>query len=139
MATDAHVRVGEIRTFQRSNDGIDVDVEDLPDAAPDVTRLLVKADVGVGSLRVGHAVTDLDLDRGHIDFGADRRRRTREGTSPVRPDLTSLVAGASILVVGVILLLDAEGTLDLRLAGSAPLACAAIGAILLASGMTRPR
>jgi hypothetical protein len=57
----------------------------------------------------------------------------------VRPDLTSLVAGASILVVGVILLLDAEGTLDLRLSGFAPLGCAAIGAILLASGMTRPR
>jgi hypothetical protein len=57
----------------------------------------------------------------------------------VRPDLTSLVAGASILVVGVILLLDAEGALDLRLSGFAPLACAAIGAILLASGMTRPR
>jgi hypothetical protein len=57
----------------------------------------------------------------------------------VRPDLTSLVAGASILVVGVILLLDAGGTLDLRLSGFVPLACAAIGAILLASGMTRPR
>ena len=69
VATDAHVRVGEIRTFQRNNDGVDVDVEDFPDAAPHVTRLLVKADLGVGSLRVGHAVTDLDLDRGHIDFG----------------------------------------------------------------------
>ena len=57
----------------------------------------------------------------------------------MRPDLTSLVAGASILVVGVILLLDAEGALDLRLSGFAPLACAAIGAILLALGMTRPR
>ena len=69
VATDAHVRVGEIRTFQRNNDGIDVDVKDLPDAAPPVTRLLVKADIGVGSLRVGHAETDLDLDRGHFDFG----------------------------------------------------------------------
>lgn len=57
----------------------------------------------------------------------------------MRPDLTSLVAGASILVVGVILLLDADGTLDLRLSGFVPLACAAIGATLLASGMTRPR
>jgi len=57
----------------------------------------------------------------------------------VRPDLTSLVAGASILVMGVILLLDAGGTLDLRLSGFVPLACAAIGAILVASGMTRPR
>ena len=57
----------------------------------------------------------------------------------MRPDLTSLVAGAAILAVGVILLLDAEGTLDLRLSGFVPLACAAIGAILVASGMTRPR
>lgn len=57
----------------------------------------------------------------------------------MRPDLTSLVAGGSILAVGVILLLDAEGVLDLRLSGFAPLACGAIGAILLASGMTRPR
>ena len=69
VATDAHVRVGEIRTFQRKNDGIDVDVRDRPDAAPHVTRLLVKAELGVGSLRVGHAFTNVDLDRGHIDFG----------------------------------------------------------------------
>jgi hypothetical protein len=57
----------------------------------------------------------------------------------VRPDLTSIVAGASILAVGVILLLDAVGVLDLRLSGFAPLACGVLGAILLASGMTRPR
>lgn len=69
VATDAHVRVGEIRTFQRNNDGVDVDVEDSPDAAPHVTRLLVKAELGVGSLRIGHADTDLDFDRGHFDFG----------------------------------------------------------------------
>jgi hypothetical protein len=41
--------------------------------------------------------------------------------------------------VGVVLLLDATDALDLRLSGFAPLACAAIGATLLASGMTRPR
>jgi phage shock protein PspC (stress-responsive transcriptional regulator) len=69
VATDAHVRIGELRTFERSNDGIDVDLEDLPDAAPDVTRLLVKADLGVGSLRIGRSGTDLDLDRSHFDFG----------------------------------------------------------------------
>ena len=57
----------------------------------------------------------------------------------MRPDLTSLVAGLGILAVGVVLLLDATGALDLRLSGFAPLACAAIGATLLASGMTRPR
>ena len=57
----------------------------------------------------------------------------------MRPDLTSIVAGLSILALGVVLLLDASGTLDLRLGGFVPLACGAIGATLLASGMTRPR
>ena len=57
----------------------------------------------------------------------------------MRPDLTSLVAGMCVLVLGVVLLLDAGGTLDLRLSGFLPLACGAIGATLLASGMTRPR
>lgn len=57
----------------------------------------------------------------------------------MRPDLTSLVAGLCLLALGVVLLLDAGDTIDLRLSGFAPLACAAIGATLLASGMTRPR
>jgi phage shock protein PspC (stress-responsive transcriptional regulator) len=69
VATDAQVRVGEVRTFERSNDGVDVDLEDLPSAPGGTTRLLVKANVGVGSLRIGHSGTDLDLDRGHFDFG----------------------------------------------------------------------
>jgi hypothetical protein len=56
-----------------------------------------------------------------------------------RPDLTSLVAGICVVVLGVLLLLDAAGSLDLRLGVFAPAACAALGAILLASGMTRPR
>jgi phage shock protein PspC (stress-responsive transcriptional regulator) len=69
VATDAHVRVGEVRTFERSNDGVDVDLVDRPDAPAGATRLLVNADVGVGSLRIGHALTDLDLDHGTFDFG----------------------------------------------------------------------
>ncbi len=55
------------------------------------------------------------------------------------PDPTSLVAGIAVLALGVLLLLDASGTLDLRFAVLAPVACAATGAILLASGMTRRR
>ena len=55
------------------------------------------------------------------------------------PDITSLVAGICVAALGVLLLLDALGTSDLRFAVLAPAACAAIGAILLASGMTRPR
>jgi len=56
-----------------------------------------------------------------------------------RADLTSVVAGAAIVALGVLLLLDAGGTLDLRLGVLGPAACAALGAILLASGMSRPR
>jgi hypothetical protein len=55
------------------------------------------------------------------------------------PDLTSVVAGVCIAGLGVLLLLDATGTLDLRFAVLAPAACAALGAILVASGMSRPR
>ena len=69
VATDAHVRVGEIRTFERHNEGVDVDVQDRPDAPAGVTRLLVDAEVGVGSLRIGHSGADLDFDRGNFDFG----------------------------------------------------------------------
>jgi hypothetical protein len=49
------------------------------------------------------------------------------------------VAGVCIASLGVLLLLDAAGTFDLRFAVLGPATCAAIGAILLASGMTRPR
>jgi hypothetical protein len=60
---------------------------------------------------------------------------------PVRrsADPTSLVAGIAVLALGVLLLLDATGTLELRFGVLGPAVCAAMGAILLASGMTRPR
>lgn len=56
-----------------------------------------------------------------------------------RPDPTSLVAGIAILALGVLLLLDASDALELHFGLLAPAVCAAIGAILLASGLTRPR
>ena len=56
-----------------------------------------------------------------------------------RADVTSLVAGAARVALGVLLLLDASGTLELRFAVLGPAACAAVGSILLASGMSRPR
>jgi hypothetical protein len=68
VATKAHVGVGEARTFERHSDGIDVDVDDRPDAPPTRTRLLVDADVGVGSLRVGHSAVD-PLEQVHFDYG----------------------------------------------------------------------
>jgi hypothetical protein len=54
-----------------------------------------------------------------------------------RPDVPSLVAGAVIVLLGAVLLLDRLDALDLRFAALGPLACAALGAILLASGLSR--
>jgi hypothetical protein len=54
-----------------------------------------------------------------------------------RPDPTSLVAGLGLAAFGVVLLLDATGAIELRFAALAPLACALVGVILLASGLTR--
>jgi hypothetical protein len=56
-----------------------------------------------------------------------------------RADITSLVSGVCVIALGVLLLLDANGTLDLSFAVLGPVACASLGAMLLASGMTRPR
>jgi hypothetical protein len=60
---------------------------------------------------------------------------------PVRrsPDTTSLVAGIAVLALGVLLLLDVSDTFELSFGVLGPVACAATGAILLASGMTRRR
>jgi hypothetical protein len=58
---------------------------------------------------------------------------------PHSPDLTSLVAGACVIALGVLLLLDATGAMELSFAVLGPAVCAAVGATLLASGMSRPR
>jgi hypothetical protein len=52
-------------------------------------------------------------------------------------DAPSLVAGLALVAFGVVLLLDRTGTLRLSVAATAPIACAVVGAILLASGLSR--
>jgi hypothetical protein len=54
-----------------------------------------------------------------------------------KPDVATLVAGLALLALGVVLLLDSLGTVNASFANIAPIACAAVGAILLASGLTR--
>jgi hypothetical protein len=49
----------------------------------------------------------------------------------------SLTAGLVLVVLGIALLLDSTGTLHLTFAAMAPIAFAAVGAILLASGLSR--
>ena len=56
-----------------------------------------------------------------------------------RIDLTSLVAGLVVTGLGVLLLLDRTGALDLRFGYALPALFAAGGAILLAAGLEGPR
>lgn len=53
------------------------------------------------------------------------------------PDRVSLTAGLVLVVLGTVLLLDSLGTLRLSFASVAPIAFGAVGAILLASGLSR--
>jgi Domain of unknown function (DUF5668) len=54
-------------------------------------------------------------------------------------DTTSLVAGLAIIVFGTVLLLDRLDAIDLRFGYFWPAVAATVGAILLASGLTRGR
>ncbi len=55
------------------------------------------------------------------------------------PNVTVLLTGIATLVLGVLLVLDASGTIDLRFAYMAPVLVGAFGAILLASGLASRR
>lgn len=56
---------------------------------------------------------------------------------PGSPDAGALVAGLVLVALGAVLLLDRLEVLDLRFGTLAPIACAAVGAVLLASGLSR--
>ena len=56
-----------------------------------------------------------------------------------RLDLTSLVAGLLLIAVGVILLLDRLGSLDIGFNALFPILAATIGAVLLAWGLDDER
>ena len=54
-----------------------------------------------------------------------------------KPDIASIVAGLALVVFGGILLADATGAITLSFAALAPITCAVVGAILLATGLSR--
>lgn len=54
-----------------------------------------------------------------------------------RPDVPALVAGIAVIGLGVALLLDATGQVDMTFGTLAPVVCAAFGATLLALGLSR--
>jgi hypothetical protein len=53
------------------------------------------------------------------------------------PDLASLVGGLTLVAFGVVLLLDRQGAIELSFGTFAPIAFAAVGAILVALGLSR--
>jgi hypothetical protein len=52
-------------------------------------------------------------------------------------DRVAFVAGLLVAAVGVVLLLDAGGTLDLKLAAIGPIVAFVCGAVLLTLGLSR--
>lgn len=53
------------------------------------------------------------------------------------PDVPSLVGGLTLVAFGAVLLLDRLDAIDLSFGTFAPIASAAVGAILLALGLSR--
>jgi len=51
------------------------------------------------------------------------------------PFLTPLVAGVALIALGILLVLDTSGTLHLGFAYAAPAVVAALGIVLIASGL----
>lgn len=72
VAAQAQVGMGSVSMFSRDNDGVDVDFSETPDAPAGATRLLLRADVGLGELRVSH-------EDGRYDFGDHRAARLEGG------------------------------------------------------------
>jgi hypothetical protein len=54
-----------------------------------------------------------------------------------RPDIPALVAGLVVLALGGVLMLNGLDAIDLSFEAFAPIACAAVGTILLANGLSR--
>jgi hypothetical protein len=51
------------------------------------------------------------------------------------PNVTVLLTGVAVFALGVLLVLNSDGTIDLRFAYMAPVLVGALGAVLLASGL----
>ena len=53
-----------------------------------------------------------------------------------RPNIASLASGLALLALGILLVLDAQGTLDLGFAYVGPALLGVVGVTLLASGLS---
>ena len=66
VATSADIGIGNVSIFGRDNGGIDVDFEDTPQAAPDVTRVVLDAEIGLGEVRVHDLQGDFEFRDGRF-------------------------------------------------------------------------
>jgi phage shock protein PspC (stress-responsive transcriptional regulator) len=66
VATTADIGIGSVSMFGRDNGGIDVNFEETPEAAPDVTRVVLDADIGLGEVRVHDRQGDFELHNGRF-------------------------------------------------------------------------
>jgi hypothetical protein len=57
----------------------------------------------------------------------------------LRADIPALVAGLVLLALGGVLMLDGLDEIDLSFEAFGPIFCAALGSILLATGLSRDR
>ena len=62
VATDAEIGMGHVQVLGLDHGGVDVDLEDAPDARPSSTRLMLTADIGMGELRVSDSRGDFFFD-----------------------------------------------------------------------------
>jgi phage shock protein PspC (stress-responsive transcriptional regulator) len=76
VATDAEVGMGDVSVLGNDHSGVEVDYEDVPSAAPATTRVLLKANVGIGAIRI--------RDRSH-EFFDDEHFNPLDDTHPVQP------------------------------------------------------
>jgi phage shock protein PspC (stress-responsive transcriptional regulator) len=67
VATDADVGAGNVALYGRDHGGVDVNYQDMPDAKPTSTRLLLRADVGLGEVRVHNSLGEYYFDRNEFD------------------------------------------------------------------------
>jgi phage shock protein PspC (stress-responsive transcriptional regulator) len=79
VATSADIGVGNVSMFGRDSGGIDVDFEESPEAAPDVTRVVLDATIGLGEVRVHDLEGEYELQDGHFGpYGDEDFTGTRD-------------------------------------------------------------
>ena len=144
VATRARIGGGYAGALDRQTGGLDVNWENRPSPPPRTPRLVLDAQVGIGALFVAdrpfeHSWGGLGSSGSGFQPGA---YGTNEACYPTGGRVDDALAkrrgpgGRSRLVaLGALLVMNADGSIDLGFAYMAPALVAALGAILLASGL----